>query len=66
VVDTAGLLFEHDDLTEGTPQIEIARQVRARVKIASKMAYVILFVVDIVSGITAADDEVRGAIAPFE
>jgi GTP-binding protein len=58
VVDTAGLLFEHDDLTEGTPQIEIARQVRAQVKIALEEADVILFVVDIVSGITAADDEV--------
>jgi GTP-binding protein len=52
------LLFEHDDLTEGTPQIEIARQVRAQVKIALEEADVILFVVDIVSGITAADDEV--------
>jgi GTP-binding protein len=51
-------LFEHDDLTEGTPQIEIARQVRAQVKIALEEADVILFVVDIVSGITAADDEV--------
>ena len=58
MVDTAGLLFEHDDLTEGTPQIEIARQVRAQVKIALEEADVILFVVDIVSGITAADDEV--------
>ncbi len=58
VVDTAGLLFEHDDLTEGTPQIEIARQVRAQVKIALEEADVILFVVDIISGITAADDEV--------
>lgn len=58
VVDTAGLLFEHDDLTTGTPQIEIARQVRAQVKIALEEADIIIFVVDIMSGITAADDEV--------
>ncbi|MFM7677755.1 MAG: ribosome biogenesis GTPase Der, partial [Roseiflexaceae bacterium] len=58
VVDTAGLLFEHDDLTTGTPQIEIARQVRAQVKIALEEADIIVFVVDIVAGITAADDEV--------
>ncbi len=58
VVDTAGLLFEHDDLTTGTPQIEIARQVRAQVKIALEEADIIIFVVDIVAGITAADDEV--------
>jgi GTP-binding protein len=58
VVDTAGLLFEHDDLTEGTPQKEIARQVREQVKIALAEADVMLFVVDTVYGITAADDEV--------
>ncbi|MEY2844639.1 MAG: hypothetical protein RL076_185 [Chloroflexota bacterium] len=58
VVDTAGLLFEHDDLTTGTPQIEIARQVRAQVKIALEEADIIIFVVDIMAGITAADDEV--------
>ncbi len=58
VVDTAGLLFEHDDLTTGTPQVEIARQVRAQVKIALEEADIIIFVVDIVAGITAADDEV--------
>ncbi len=58
VVDTAGLLFENDDLTEGTPQVEIARQVRAQVKIALDEADIIIFVVDVVSGITAADDEV--------
>ena len=58
VVDTAGLLFEHDDLTSGTPQVEIARQVRAQVKIALEEADIIIFVVDIVAGITAADDEV--------
>lgn len=58
VVDTAGLLFEHDDLTTGTPQIEIARQVRAQVKIALEEADIIIFVVDIMVGITAADDEV--------
>ena len=28
VVDTAGLLFEENDLTEGTPYLEIARHVR--------------------------------------
>lgn len=58
VVDTAGLLFEHDDLTEGTPQEEIARQVRAQVTVALREADLIIFVVDVVSGITAADDEV--------
>lgn len=58
VVDTAGLLFEHDDLTEGTPQEEIARQVRAQVTVALREADLIIFVVDIISGITAADDEV--------
>jgi len=58
VVDTAGLLFEHDDLTEGTPQEEIARQVRAQVTVALREADLIVFVVDIISGITAADDEV--------
>lgn len=58
VVDTAGLLFEHDDLTEGTPQEEIARQVRAQVKVALDEADVLIFVVDVIAGITAADDEV--------
>ena len=45
-------------MPRGTPQIEIARQVRAQVKIALEEADIIIFVVDIVAGITAADDEV--------
>ena len=34
VLDTAGLLFEGDDLSEGTPQLEIARHVREQAQIA--------------------------------
>jgi GTP-binding protein len=58
VVDTAGLLFEGDDLPEGTPQIEIARHVRAQAEVAIEEADAIIFLVDAVEGLTTADAEV--------
>jgi GTP-binding protein len=58
VVDTAGLLFEEGDLTEGTPQVEIARHVRAQAQIAIDEADAIIFIVDSREGITSADAEV--------
>ncbi|HEY3231017.1 MAG TPA: ribosome biogenesis GTPase Der [Roseiflexaceae bacterium] len=58
VVDTAGLLFEEGDLTEGTPQVEIARHVRAQAQIAIDEADAIIFMVDSREGITSADAEV--------
>src|SRR6266542_2514994 len=54
VVDTAGLLFEEGDLTEGTPQVEIARHVRAQAQIAIDEADAIIFMVDSREGITSA------------
>jgi GTPase len=58
VVDTAGLLFEGDDLPPGTPQIEIARHVREQARIAIEEADAIVFMVDVVDGLTSADAEV--------
>jgi GTPase len=58
VVDTAGLLFEEDDLSEGTPQVEIARHVREQAQIAIAEADAIIFMVDVVEGLTASDAEV--------
>src|SRR6266542_4466393 len=58
VVDTAGLLLEEADLTEGTPQVEIARHVRAQAQIAIDEADAIIFMVDSREGITSADAEV--------
>lgn len=55
VVDTAGLLLEEDDLTEGTPQIEIARRVREQAELAIAEADVIILLVDTREGLTAAD-----------
>src|SRR5262245_58245057 len=55
VVDTAGLLFEADDLPEGTPQVEIARHVREQARIAIAEADAIIFMVDVVEGLTASD-----------
>jgi GTPase len=58
VVDMAGLLFEEDDLPEGTPQVEIARHVREQARIAIEEADAIIFMVDTVEGLTTADAEV--------
>lgn len=58
VVDTAGLLFEEEDLTEGTPHVEIARNVRAQAEMAIAEADAILFLVDAEEGLTTADAEV--------
>jgi GTP-binding protein len=58
VVDTAGLLFEADDLPEGTPQVEIARHVREQARIAIAEADAIIFMVDVVEGLTASDADV--------
>jgi GTP-binding protein len=55
VVDTAGLLLEEDDLTEGTPQVEIARRVREQAELAINEADAIIFMVDTRDGLTAAD-----------
>jgi GTP-binding protein len=58
VVDTAGLLFEADDLPEGTPQVEIARHVREQAQIAIAEADAIILMVDVVEGLTASDADV--------
>lgn len=58
VVDTAGLLFEDDELPEGTPQAEIARHAREQAELAIAEADVIVFMVDARAGLTAADAEV--------
>jgi GTP-binding protein len=55
VVDTAGLLLEEDDLTPGTPQLEIARRVREQAELAIAEADAIIFLVDTREGLTAAD-----------
>jgi GTP-binding protein len=62
VVDTAGLLFEGDDLPEGTPQSEIAEHARAQAELAMAEADAILFLVDARSGLTAADAEVADVL----
>lgn len=58
VVDTAGLLFEETELTEGTPYLEIARNVRMQAELAIEEADAILFLVDSEEGLTTADQEV--------
>ena len=58
VVDTAGLLFDADDLPEGTPQVEIARHVRVQAQIAIEEADAIILMVDVVEGLTASDADV--------
>lgn len=62
VVDTAGLLFEEADLTEGTPYIEIARHVRRQAELAIQEADAILFLVDSDEGLTTADQEVADVL----
>jgi len=62
VVDTAGLLFEEDDLTEGTPQVEIARRVREQAELAIAEADAIIFLVDVRQGLTAADQAVADVL----
>jgi GTP-binding protein len=62
VVDTAGLLFEEDDLTEGTPQLEIARRVREQAELAIEEADAIIFMVDVRQGLTAADQAVADVL----
>ena len=42
VVDTVGLLLDEDDLTPGTPQLEIARRVREQAEIAIEEADAII------------------------
>jgi GTP-binding protein len=58
VVDTAGLLLEEQELTAGTPYVEIARHVRRQAELAIAEADVIIFMVDAIEGLTAADAEV--------
>jgi GTP-binding protein len=58
VVDTAGLLLDEDDLTAGTPQLEIARRVREQAELAIAEADIIIFLVDTREGLTAADSAV--------
>jgi GTP-binding protein len=60
VVDTAGLLFQEED--ENAPLSEIARHVRAQAELAIDEADVIIFLVDSVEGMTAADAEVAEAL----
>lgn len=62
VVDTAGLLFEEQDLTEGTPFVEIARHVRQQAELAIEEADAILFLVDSEEGLTTADQEVADVL----
>jgi GTP-binding protein len=62
VVDTAGLLFEEDDLTPGTPQVEIARRVREQAELAIAEADAIVFMVDVRDGLTAADQAVADVL----
>jgi GTP-binding protein len=62
VVDTAGLLLEEDDLTEGTPQVEIARRVREQAELAINEADAIIFIVDTRDGLTAADQAVADVL----
>jgi GTPase len=62
VVDTAGLLLEEDDLTEGTPQLEIARRVREQAELAIAEADLIIFMVDTREGLTAADAAVADVL----
>jgi GTPase len=62
VVDTAGLLFEEDDLTPGTPQVEIARRVREQAELAIAEADAIIFMVDVKDGLTAADQAVADVL----
>src|SRR4051812_40648922 len=56
VVDTAGLLFEEED--ENAPLAEIARRVREQAELAIAEADAIIFMVDAIEGMTAADAEV--------
>ncbi|NWG19374.1 MAG: ribosome biogenesis GTPase Der [Chloroflexi bacterium] len=62
VVDTAGLLLEEDDLTPGTPQLEIARRVREQAEVAIAEADAIIFIVDTREGLTAADAAVADVL----
>ncbi len=62
VVDTAGLLFDDDDLPIGTPQVEIARHVRRQAEVAIEEADVIIFMVDVIDGLTASDIEVADVL----
>jgi GTP-binding protein len=66
VVDTAGLLLQEDDLTEGTPQVEIARRVREQAELAIAEADAILFLVDTREGLTAADAAVAEVLRPAQ
>jgi len=60
VVDTAGLLFQEED--ENAPLAEISRHVRAQAELAINEADVIIFLVDSIEGMTAADAEVAEAL----
>jgi GTP-binding protein len=62
VIDTAGLLFEEDDLTPGTPQVEIARRVREQAELAIAEADAIMLLVDVRDGLTAADQAVADVL----
>lgn len=56
VVDTAGLLFEEED--DSAPLAEIARRTREQAELAIAEADAIIFLVDAVEGMTAADADV--------
>lgn len=62
IIDTAGLLLEEDDLTEGTPHLDIARRVREQAQLAMDEADAIIFIVDTRDGLTAADQAVADVL----
>ena len=56
VIDTAGLLFEEED--PSLPLAEIARRTREQAEVAIHEADAVIFLVDVIDGLTAADAEV--------
>ncbi len=62
VVDTAGLLFEEEDMT--LPLAEIARRTREQAELAIAEADAIVFIVDGREGMTRADADVADVLRP--
>lgn len=62
VIDTAGLLFEEEDLS--LPMVEIARRARAQAQLAIEEADVIVFLVDGRDGMITADSEIAEVLRP--
>lgn len=56
IIDTAGLLFEEED--PSLPLAEIARRTREQAELAIHEADAVIFLVDVIDGLTAADAEV--------